>query len=52
MKMEEVKYYTIESYGWDCPKCGEYNEDSEDPSYLRMVACCKCGELFKPVSGD
>ncbi len=51
--MEEVEYYELDRWGWECPKCGNFNETEEDPSYADTVVCegDDCGEEFKPVLG-
>jgi hypothetical protein len=48
--MEEVSYYEITNYGWECP-CGQFNEEQDDPMYLESVVCEECGKEFKPVQG-
>ena len=50
--MEEVEYYEIERWGWECPKCGCWNEEDDDPAYKSEIECNSgCGEKFIPVSG-
>lgn len=34
-------------YVWKCPKCEQYNEECEDPSYEEEVTCEGCSETFE-----
>ena len=42
---ETIKYYAIESWGWECP-CGHWNEEDEDPGYQESLICGDCGKVF------
>ena len=51
--MEEVEVHELQMWGWECPKCGHWNETEEDPSYQETVFCDGdgCNEEFIPVEG-
>jgi len=51
--MDEVKYEEIDRWGWECPKCGNWNETEDDPSYQDTVFCDgkNCDGGFIPVQG-
>ena len=40
MKRSDVVEETI--YCWECPKCGNFNEMSEDPSNNYELCCDEC----------
>ena len=47
--MEEIKYYELDYWGWECPKCKVWNETQEDPSEAETVFCEGCGCEFIPI---
>lgn len=47
--MKEIKFYEQPVYVWECPKCGHFNEDTEDPEYMDTVVCDECHNEFKPI---
>ena len=55
--MDEVEYSEIQRWGWDCPKCGHWNETENDPADQKTVFCeggsgrTTCGEEYTPVPG-
>lgn len=49
--MDEVKYYPVEGWFWDCPKCNCYNEEEFGPYPFEELRCQNCKEEFKPVEG-
>ena len=52
-QVKEVEYSEIERWGWECPVCGQWNEEEDDPSYQETVLCQnpKCNGEFIPVPG-
>lgn len=55
--MEEVEYNELDYWGWECPKCGHWNETQDDPGYQETVFCegeingNPCNGEFVPVLG-
>jgi len=47
--MEEVEYQELDRWGWECPKCKDWNETEEDPAYQKP--CIECGETGKHLLG-
>ena len=45
MKLSEINVAT--RYVWECPNCGHYNEDVENPAYATSVICSECTERFE-----
>lgn len=46
--MEIAKYNEITRWGWDCPNCGHWNEEDDDPGYQDVIICEECGNKFEP----
>jgi uncharacterized CHY-type Zn-finger protein len=46
--METVKYHILERWGWECPKCGHWNEEDENPEYTDTLMCEYCQGEFEP----
>ena len=47
---EELKTVILEPldrWGWNCPKCGAWNELEDDPNCQDEVACDICERKFK-----
>ncbi len=49
MKRSEIGEET--RYVWECPKCGEFNEECEDPVYEESYMCEYC-EHVEPLEDD
>lgn len=51
--MPEAVYHMIDHWAWECPDCGNWNEEEEDPWYQDTVICQnpECGHQFTPVQG-
>jgi hypothetical protein len=43
--MEKVEYSEETRYVWDCPKCGNCNEECEEPE--EEVICYECYTEYK-----
>ena len=50
--MDEVEYRKLDRWVWECPKCGDFNEEDHNPGPRIHVKCHGCGALFYPVKGD
>ena len=48
MMTKKVKVYETTVYVWECPSCGHFNEDGEDPDYQEEVTCEDCCKDFIP----
>ena len=46
--MEKVEVHECIRYCWECPGCGHFNEDTEDPDYQEEVTCEECSKDFEP----
>ena len=43
--MENVTAHEETIFAWNCPKCGDYNSEDEDPQG-QYVICEGCNETF------
>ena len=48
--MKKVSFYPIERWGWECPECGSWHEEEDDPGDQDILICESCGEEFEPES--
>jgi len=43
--MSDKKAVTVDAcvlWGWECPSCGDWNEDSDEPSIGENLKCTGC----------
>ena len=45
--METVDVHEVSRYAWECPKCGEWNEQDDSPEYEDCIVCDSCKEEFE-----
>ena len=48
--LEEVDVHAAIEWVWDCPECGEYNQEGNRPG--DEVMCCACDKKFSAVVHD
>ena len=47
--MEKAECFPLELWGWNCPKCRQFNETKIDPAGKQLIRCSACHEVFIPV---
>jgi hypothetical protein len=47
-KMKTVEVNPVDRWGWECPKCKDWNETEDDPNYQDTIYCEQCGGEFEP----
>lgn len=50
-ELKEVEVSIVERWGWECPECGQFNEEDFNPTCFTEVTCEECSKDFKPVEG-
>ena len=52
--MEEAIFVPSITWGWNCPNCGGWNDEEDDPIEKEHLKCdsSECGHKFRPVEGD
>lgn len=41
-----IDFQELDRWGWDCPNCGEWHEEDQDPKEADRVYCGECGGSF------
>ena len=45
--MKIIELHPIDRWGWECPKCGDWNEIEENPGHTDAdIYCDGCGADF------